>query len=279
MSGYTKLSNAIVTSTVWREPATTRVVWITMLALADQHGEVQASVPGLADLARVSIAECEAALATFLAPDPYSRTKDHDGRRIEAIDGGWELLNHKKYRHLYSDDERREHTAERVRRFRARQKDVTPDVTLGNAGNGKQKQKQIQKQKKELQPPCDADASPPDVVAVPTPDYQAEFDALRKLYPKREGAQGWPKAAYRYTMARKRGVSFEAIKRGVESYAALMLATDKEGTVYVCQAQTFFGPQKRWEEEYVAAPAPPSPMDAEYERIAAEANDVSRMSA
>jgi hypothetical protein len=150
MSGYTKLSHSIVTSTVWRESAQTRVVWITMLALADMHGEVEASVPGLADAARVTIEECEGALTILSAPDKYSRTKDFDGRRIEVIDGGWVILNHAKYRNLYSADERREHTAERVRRWRERRGEAL-QVTLGNAGNGKQKQKQKQKQKKEKQ--------------------------------------------------------------------------------------------------------------------------------
>jgi hypothetical protein len=52
--------------------------------------------------------ECEHALGTFLAPDPYSRTRDHEGRRIEQIDGGWRLLNHAKYRDMQDAEKRRE---------------------------------------------------------------------------------------------------------------------------------------------------------------------------
>ena len=111
------------------------------------------------------------------------------------------------------------------------------------------------------------------------PDFDREFATLREKYPKREGAQGWPTARDRYIAHRRSGVSFEAVLAGVEGYAALCSQNGQAGTRYVCQATTFFGPQKRWEEEYVAAPAPPSPMDAEYERIAAEASDVGRMSA
>lgn len=80
-----------------------------MLALADRHGEVFASVPGLARRAGVTIDETEKALQCLLSPDPYSRTKDFDGRRIEEIDGGWVLLNHPKYRALMSEEERREY--------------------------------------------------------------------------------------------------------------------------------------------------------------------------
>ena len=102
---FTKLHESLVHSTIWREPNHVRVVWVTMMAIADRHGEIQASVPGLADLSRVSIKECEEALNCFKSPDAYSRSKDFEGRRIEEIEGGWALLNHPKYRLLASKDD------------------------------------------------------------------------------------------------------------------------------------------------------------------------------
>ena len=51
MSGYSKLFSEICDSTIWREPDHVRIVWITMLAKANKHGEVMASIPGLADAA------------------------------------------------------------------------------------------------------------------------------------------------------------------------------------------------------------------------------------
>jgi hypothetical protein len=127
---YTKLHQSLVTSTIWREPHPTRIVWITMMALADQHGEVMASVPGLADASRVSIQECEEALRSFLGPDPYSRTKDFDGRRIEEIDGGWSLLNHPKYRRMASKDESKEKASARTARYRARLREQKASQTV-----------------------------------------------------------------------------------------------------------------------------------------------------
>lgn len=109
MSGYTKLFNSILASTIWRADDKTRIVWITLLAMADRHGIAEASIPGLADFARVSIPDCERALAELAAPDTYSRSHEHDGRRIEAIDGGFRLLNHAKYRAKMNADERREY--------------------------------------------------------------------------------------------------------------------------------------------------------------------------
>lgn len=96
--GYTPLFSSIVLSTIWRESNETRLVWITMLALADARGIIEASIPGLADAAKVPLEKCKEALVILQSPDEYSRTKDHDGRRIEEVDGGWRLLNIAKFR-------------------------------------------------------------------------------------------------------------------------------------------------------------------------------------
>jgi hypothetical protein len=118
---FTKLFSSITKSTVWCEPHTTVRVWITFLADCDPQGHVHASIPGLANLARVTVEECETALATFLGPDPYSRTADFEGRRIEVIDGGWKLLNYDLYRGRRDDGARREQNRESQQRRRERQ--------------------------------------------------------------------------------------------------------------------------------------------------------------
>jgi hypothetical protein len=109
---YTKLFGSITASTVWSEPYATRVVWVTMLAMADRNGDVFASIPGLARYANVTLAEAEAALQSFLSPDPYSRTEDSEGRRVEVVDGGWKLLNHAKFGAIRNADERAEYKRE-----------------------------------------------------------------------------------------------------------------------------------------------------------------------
>lgn len=129
---YTKLFASIVNSTIWTEDDKTRIVWITMLALADKHGEISASVPGLARAAGVEVPDCEAALEKFLSPDKYSRTKDDEGRRIEVIDGGWSLLNHGKYRAMASKDEAKAKNAARQQKFRDRER-RNASVTDSNA--------------------------------------------------------------------------------------------------------------------------------------------------
>lgn len=123
-SPYTKLFHSILDSTIWTESLPTKIVWITLLAMTDKDGRVWASVPGLANRAGVSIAECEEALNRFRSPDVYSRTKDHEGRRITEIDGGWMLLNHGKYKAMMSAEERREYKRMKQAEYRRKKKAV-----------------------------------------------------------------------------------------------------------------------------------------------------------
>jgi len=130
MAGFTKLFNSILDSTIWQEPNETRLLWITMLAMCDARGEVQASIPGLAKRAGISMDECESGLVTLSSPDRYSRTKDHEGRRIAEIDGGWRLLNHGRYRELLSADERREYNRKKQAEWRANNQKPVNDVSM-----------------------------------------------------------------------------------------------------------------------------------------------------
>jgi hypothetical protein len=131
MATYTKLFSSILDSTIWQEDAETRIVWVTLLAMVDRHGEVRCSVPGLVKRAGVSRQGCEKALAKFLAPDPDSSSKEFEGRRIQVIDGGWWLINHDKYRRMADQEDQKAQNAERQRRFKERQRLAT--ASTGNA--------------------------------------------------------------------------------------------------------------------------------------------------
>jgi len=133
---FVKIHATILDSSVWAEPHATRIVWITMLAMADEHGVVQASVSGLARRAAVSREECEIALHTFLGPDEDTRDGTA-GQRIEKVPGGWLILNHSEYR------ERRTHaqikTAARVAKHRDKKRQEREGCVTGNdvtPGNG-----------------------------------------------------------------------------------------------------------------------------------------------
>lgn len=119
-----------------------------MLAMADKHGEVQGSVPGLARIAGITVPACEKALKLFLSPDKDSRTKTLDGRRIQEIDGGWSLINHEKYRLMASREDGKAKAVQRVQRWRERQKSLrdvngrlTQDVHIAEADSDSEEEK------------------------------------------------------------------------------------------------------------------------------------------
>ena len=110
MPGFVKIyGDKLLRSTLWvgADPAT-KVVWITMLALSDQLGKVEGSLPGLAHASNVSLEDTSKALDYFRAPDPHSQTRDHEGRRIEDTDGGWMILNYAKYREYRTESQVKE---------------------------------------------------------------------------------------------------------------------------------------------------------------------------
>ena len=112
---YTKLYSCILDSSIWSASVTTRIVWITMLAMASKEGIVHASVGGLARRANVSLNECSQALIELEGPEPDSKDGG-DGRRVEKITGGWVVLNHQFYRESRSlDAVRKEQWRKKVR--------------------------------------------------------------------------------------------------------------------------------------------------------------------
>lgn len=119
--GFVKIYGSLVFSSVWRESKDTKILWVTMLALADPTGFVEGSVSGIAHVAGLTKEECVAALAALSAPDPDSKTPDNEGRRIEAVPRGWRILNYEMYREMRTRSQ--DEAARRQRESRARRRD------------------------------------------------------------------------------------------------------------------------------------------------------------
>jgi hypothetical protein len=138
-TSFTKLFSSITNSTIWAEDDQTRLVWITMLALADQNGYVGASLPGLAHQARVSIEAATKAIEKFLAPDTYSRSPEFEGRRIEPADRGWTLLNYQRFREMRDEEVRKEYERKRKasQRKRTREQQLLETGQIGPGQSAK----------------------------------------------------------------------------------------------------------------------------------------------
>jgi len=190
MTGYIKLFNSILTSTVWDLDSDTRAVWITMLVLADADGVVEGSLPGLAHQARVPLEKAKFAIQTFLAADEYSRTTDHDGRRIEVVDGGWHLLNYDRYRVKLDKEEQEERRRERQARWRdaKRRSETVGDgerrpETPGDAGDAKRRQAEAKADERSSSRARDPGSTDTDSDSAPWVWHAQQMEAHRRSVP------------------------------------------------------------------------------------------------
>jgi len=142
-NGYTKLFGTILTSSIWSEDDKTRLVWITMLALATRDGLVEAALPGLARAANVSVEACEASVKKLESPDEYSRSTTNDGRRIEKVDGGWRIYNYVKYMEKMDMESRRAYNARKMREYRERERGLRKQMGIRAVVNAKVTEEEI----------------------------------------------------------------------------------------------------------------------------------------
>ncbi len=132
MSGYSKLDCGIVDSSLWEMPHEYLRVWIAMLSKTDATGYVRVSPPAMARLCHLNREEFDTIIEAYCAPDPESRTEDHEGRRLAKVEGGWQILNYVNYREGLKQPDS---SAGRMRKLREKKKcdGFAVTVTVGDA--------------------------------------------------------------------------------------------------------------------------------------------------
>lgn len=98
------LRRQILDSSVWEESAVVCKLWVTLLLIGSEpgrRGTADMTPRALAARACMTLEETTAALDVLMAPDPRSRSRNADGRRLELLDParswGWRLVNWEKY--------------------------------------------------------------------------------------------------------------------------------------------------------------------------------------
>lgn len=132
MNGYSKLDCGIVDSSLWEMPHEYLRVWIAMLAKTDATGYVRVASPAMARLCHLTREDFDRIIDVYCSPDPESRTSDNDGRRLERVEGGWQILNYTKYREGLKQPDS---SAARMRKLREKRKcdGFAVTVTVGDA--------------------------------------------------------------------------------------------------------------------------------------------------
>jgi hypothetical protein len=128
---WTAIHSTILDSSLRREEASTRWLWLTMLLLGDESGDGTVDMPISALAARAALSEEEtvAGLSRLSESDPDSRSKLHGGRRLmplheDSPQRGWIVVNWPEYRQRANAEARREQLANNSKAYRDRLKEM-----------------------------------------------------------------------------------------------------------------------------------------------------------
>jgi hypothetical protein len=195
MSGYLQINREILNSTVWvGTDSDTKTLWFFLLLAADMRtGIVPHTLPAISRDTGICREKVDSVLQRFLSPDPDSRSKEFDGRRIELVDkdnpnGGILLLNYAAYKAKHQMM-----SATRVQRFRSKQCNVTSvtetlhddfsdNVTLRNVTVTKEKEKEKEKKKEGIPLPPYSEPEPDLTItigAIPSPSGRKEAATIQ----------------------------------------------------------------------------------------------------
>ncbi len=173
---FVKLDCDILRSTLWLDRGA-RDVFITALLMAEPrqileateqirinslegtgwsvppgwYGFVSASGPGIVRMSGCADEEGFAALHRLGEPDPESRSREYDGRRLVRVDGGYVVLNFMKYR------DKDFGAAERMRALRARKRasvTANSDAVTANSDVGREQRAETENGGRKEEPPA-----------------------------------------------------------------------------------------------------------------------------
>lgn len=150
---FAKIFNQIFDSSI-AEDFTVRHVFMDLLVLADSEGVIDMTAEAISRRTNVPLETVALALEELAKPDPHSRSKQDQGRRIRLLDGhrkwGWRIVNYPQYRAIIDDEARRSYFRNYRRAARASAKkcsvpaksatDVAASDQECKTGDGQQKE-------------------------------------------------------------------------------------------------------------------------------------------
>lgn len=118
---FTKIFDQIFDSSIASD-ATVRHTFMDLLVLADSEGVVDMTLDAIARRTNVSPEMVGGAIARLCEPDPASRSKKKEGRRLIQLDShrdwGWIIVNYDHYRQVRDEEARRAYFREHKAAYR-----------------------------------------------------------------------------------------------------------------------------------------------------------------
>ena len=95
---FTPLDSNFIFSTIVSEGPDVVATWVLLLASKDKFHESELQAPAVAKLLGITVERADAAFACLSDPDPRSRHREYDGRRIiRQPNGTWLIVTGDKY--------------------------------------------------------------------------------------------------------------------------------------------------------------------------------------
>jgi len=111
-----------------------RRMFMDLLILADRTGAVDMTHEAIARRTNVPLEQVRRYIAELCQPDPTSRSKREEGKRLVPLDSqrdwGWQIVNYQHYRVLKDEEARRSYFRDAQRKYRRRRKRRVKDKGL-----------------------------------------------------------------------------------------------------------------------------------------------------
>lgn len=115
---FAPIFTKILDSSLWEEPYTVRLLFVTMLALKDADHVVRYNDYQLHRRANMKLEEVKEGLKILQNPDIRRGGQEFEGRRIKQVEDGWLILNGQEYEEQMRLISRRVYQARKQREYR-----------------------------------------------------------------------------------------------------------------------------------------------------------------
>lgn len=238
--------------------------WGYVIANTRRDGTVELNAALLAATLGTDVSSVEQALSYLTAPDPRSRSKEHDGRRLIPLgEYLYRVPSYQRFNAMRSDEERRAYNRTKQRESRTRRsRRVKADVKDCQSLSATVSRGQPRSAHIPVTVPVDTTTTDAARPSRSTSDgYPEAFERTFAVYPRRAGGNPKRRAFHAWAARLKSGATADELHAGTERYAHFCHATGKVGTEYVKQSATFFGPDEHFREAW-ALSSPPDPLEA-----------------
>jgi len=215
---WTPIERQLLESSVWEADPVVRVLWVSVLLIASEpgrNGTVDLTTRSLAARACLSLEDTERALAVLMAPDPQSRSREEDGRRLVPIDPerawGWRVVTWARRK----ESRLRAMAALRKQRQRSRDRVTNRDtVTHGHAASPREGEREGEREREReeeseggsrpLTPRRSRSASPSEKGRPTRDEWAARAAKVFPTWPQADvstsfdvvEAEGWPRGSW-----------------------------------------------------------------------------------